>query len=208
MAMALPTVDWSEEEDSQTEDGRDEIEWDLFTETFEGDTEADDEEAILEEESSDYAKLSISKELARSNYIAAGEEIPEAEPSIKIEKYEEVMRPEVVAMMNQLVSAIGLPYELTNAQKIGIQSNGIMDDMFYNPEKHDPTENIEHMAGEVKDDMHRYAAEAVVRYFYSLAFDMVEAEGDQEGWRALRRAMVTYFLAMVTTSQIRFVDNI
>jgi hypothetical protein len=160
--------------------------------------------SILEEGSSDYAKLSISKELARSNYVAAVEEIPEAEPSIKIEKYEEVMRPEVV----QLVSAIGLPYELTNAQKIGIQSNGIMDDMFYNPEKHDPTENIEHMAGEVKDDMHRYAAEAVVRYFYNLAFDIVEAEGDQEGWRALRRAMVTYFLAMVTTSQIRFVDNI
>jgi hypothetical protein len=124
MAMALPTVDWSEEEDSQTKDGRDEIEWDLFTETFEGDTEADDEEAILEEESSDYAKLSISKELARSNYIAAGEEIPEAEPSIKIEKYEEAMRPEVVAMMDQLVSDIGLPYELTDAQKIGIAALG------------------------------------------------------------------------------------
>ena len=35
----------------------------------------------------------------------------------------------------------------------------------------------------------------IARYLLSLAFDCCEAEGDAEGLRALRRVMVSYFLA-------------
>ena len=33
------------------------------------------------------------------------------------------------------------------------------------------------------------------RYLLSLAFDMCEAEGDADGWKTVRRAMVSYYMA-------------
>ena len=48
---------------------------------------------------------------------------------------------------------------------------------------------------EGEDDMFDYCKEMVERYLLSLVFDICEEEGDAEGLRALRRVMVSYFLA-------------
>ena len=43
--------------------------------------------------------------------------------------------------------------------------------------------------------MHEYCKEMVERFLLSLVFDICEEEGDAEGLRALRRVMISYFLA-------------
>ena len=58
----------------------------------------------------------------------------------------------------------------------------------------DPTKPMaERERGE--DDLFMYCRDMVSRFLLSLAFDVCEEEGDAEGLRALRRIMVSYFLA-------------
>ena len=61
--------------------------------------------------------------------------------------------------------------------------------LFYDPNKQEQ----EKQKGE--DDMFMYCKDMVTRFLLSLAFDVCEEEGDAEGLRALRRIMVSYFLA-------------
>ena len=61
--------------------------------------------------------------------------------------------------------------------------------LHYNPSE--PT--LEKKKGE--DDMFVYCQDMVSRLLLSLVFDVCEEEGDAEGLRALRRVMVSYFLA-------------
>ena len=62
-------------------------------------------------------------------------------------------------------------------------------ELYFDPAK--PTR--EEVEGE--DDMYQYAKEMVERMLLSLVYDICEEEGDAEGLRALRRVMVSYFLA-------------
>ena len=70
---------------------------------------------------------------------------------------------------------------------------GMFDDfgvqLFFDPSKSVP----EKKKGE--DDMFSYCKDMVERFLLSLVFDVCEEEGDAEGLRALRRVMVSYFLA-------------
>ena len=61
--------------------------------------------------------------------------------------------------------------------------------LFYDPSKQEQGRQ----KGE--DDMFIYCKDMVTRFLLSLAFDVCEEEGDAEGLRALRRIMVSYFLA-------------
>ena len=61
--------------------------------------------------------------------------------------------------------------------------------LYFDPEKPLPEKN------EGEDDMYIYCRDMVTRFIHSLAFDVMEEEGDAEGLRALRRVMVGYFLA-------------
>ena len=67
---------------------------------------------------------------------------------------------------------------------------------------YDPTRPVQKQAGE--DDMFVYCQDMVTRFLLSLVFDSCEEEGDAEGLRALRRVMVSYFLAKSTKQDSKY----
>ena len=64
----------------------------------------------------------------------------------------------------------------------------------------DPS-NLVHQKQKGEDDMFDYCKDMVERFLLSLVFDICEEEGDAEGLRALRRIMVSYFLAQKPNRQ-------
>ena len=70
--------------------------------------------------------------------------------------------------------------------------------LFYDPSR--PV--VEKMTGE--DDMFVYCQDMVTRFLLSLVFDTCEEEEDAEGLRALRRVMVSYFLAKSTKQDSKY----
>ena len=62
-------------------------------------------------------------------------------------------------------------------------------ELYFNPAK-----PVLEPAGE-EDDMYKYCKDMVERFLLSLVYDICEEEGDAEGLRALRRVMISYFLA-------------
>ena len=83
-----------------------------------------------------------------------------------------------------------------------LRDGGILGNLFYNQHKHDPDVPKSPSAElEEKDDLRRYAEEVFTRFLLSLAYDICEDEGDATAWRALRRAMVLYFLASNLNNQ-------
>ena len=67
--------------------------------------------------------------------------------------------------------------------------DGFNIELYFNPAK-----PVLETAGE-EDDMYKYCKDMVERFLLSLVYDICEEEGDAEGLRALRRVMVSYFLA-------------
>lgn len=92
-----------------------------------------------------------------------------------------------------------------------LEFGGILSNLFYNPETHDPDLRapspcegyaLQGQYGHLeKDDLRLYAEEVFVRYLLGLGYDLCEGEGDPVAWRGLRRAMVLYFLASNLTTQ-------
>ena len=60
---------------------------------------------------------------------------------------------------------------------------------------YDPTKPTTQEKTKGEDDMFSYCKDMVERFLLSLVFDVCEEEADAEGLRALRRVMVSYFLA-------------
>ena len=60
---------------------------------------------------------------------------------------------------------------------------------------YDPNKPTTHEKTKGEDDMFSYCKDMVERLLLSLVFDVCEEEADAEGLRALRRVMVSYFLA-------------
>ena len=82
-----------------------------------------------------------------------------------------------------------------------LKEGGILCNLFYDPLLHDPAVPQMPSPQLEKDDLRRYAEEVFTRFLLSLAYDMCEDEGDATARRALRRAMVLYFLASNLSNQ-------
>ena len=88
------------------------------------------------------------------------------------------------------------PGELHNVQSLEDTIKYVLDmldcygiQLYYDPNKTEPEKSVE------EDHLFLYCQEMVSRFLLSLAFDIMEEEEDAEGLRALRRVMVSYFLA-------------
>ena len=91
-----------------------------------------------------------------------------------------INNPEALDAVTSTESAVKFVHEMLDAYNI---------QLYFDPNK----AVAEKKKGE--DDMFQYCKDMVERFLLSLVFDICEEEGDAEGLRALRRIMVSYFLA-------------
>ena len=115
---------------------------DVFSEDFnqssDDDGDVDNQELLLEDVSEDFGhdseqteeeicgdKLSISEELARANYAAAGTEVEEERDRITVAGNIHLMNSAVNDILSKIVSDIELPYLPSEFQRVAINTVGM-----------------------------------------------------------------------------------
>ena len=108
----------------------------LFENSTSTDSECEDDDNAVEEytneedevgndqESEHQGRLGISLDLARENYLAAGEEVEEERETITVEDNKHHITAEVDSILNKIVQVLSLPYKLTDTQRVAVNILG------------------------------------------------------------------------------------
>ena len=89
------------------------------------DLDGDDRFATEEENIVLHAvKLSITEDLARKNYVCAGEEVEEEPDKISVAANTHLMNQEVDVTLDRILSELNLPYEPSEFQRLGVNVAG------------------------------------------------------------------------------------
>jgi hypothetical protein len=114
--------------DSERGDRLRSTEADLFRSDIDGESSEDigseSSEDSDEEEEAPVTVNGITREQARQSYRTAGTEVPEPDSCIRPEDYAEVMDPEVIRVYDEVVEAVGLPYQPAAFQRVGAVALG------------------------------------------------------------------------------------
>jgi superfamily II DNA helicase RecQ len=95
---------------------------DIFRDdNLESSEESDDSDGVDE---FDDTGMDITRQLAKKNYRTAGSEVPEPPPSVRVEDYADIMDPDVVNVLNEVVEKIGLPYVPAPFQRVAAVALG------------------------------------------------------------------------------------
>ena len=108
----------------------------MFENSTSTDSECEDDDNAVEEytneedevgndqESEHQGRLGISLDLARENYLAAGEEVEEERETITVEDNKHHITAEVDSILNKIVQVLSLPYKLTDTQRVAVNILG------------------------------------------------------------------------------------
>ena len=77
-----------------------------------------------EEENVQEVKLSITEDLARKNYVRAGEEVEEEPDKISVAANTHLMNQDVNVVLDKMLSKLNLPYEPSEFQRLGVNVVG------------------------------------------------------------------------------------